>query len=155
MTEALDRLEPDASEALRLAVRAQHISRWSIPRDSFPPGRKGYRAWRTRLMDHHADVAGEILHEAGYGEAMIGRVGELLRKKGLKRDPEVQTLEDVACLVFLEHYFDDFAAQHDDQKVIQILRKTWSKMSERGREAALGLDLSPRGAALVARALSE
>jgi hypothetical protein len=155
MSEALAGFEPEASEALRLAARAQHIARWRIPRDEFPPGRKGYKQWRTRLMQYHAELATGVLTEVGYDDATIARVDRLLRKQGLKRDPEVQTLEDVVCLVFLEHDFDAFAAKHADDKVVDIVRKTWGKMSDRGREAALALDLGERAAHLVGRALSE
>ncbi len=155
MTVTLDRFAPGASDELRLAIRAQHISRWSIPRSEFPPGRSGYKAWRTRLMDHHAELAAGILRDVGYGEPTVERVGQLLRKRGLKRDPEVQTLEDVVCLVFLEYYFEEFAAQHEDDKLVEILRKTWAKMSERGRTEARGLELGARGKKLLARALGE
>ncbi|MSR22574.1 MAG: DUF4202 domain-containing protein [Gemmatimonadetes bacterium] len=154
MTRVLDRFEPGASDALRLAVRAQHIARWNIPRSDFPLGRAGYRSWRTRLMDYHAELAGRILQEVGYREVMVERVGQLLRKRGLKRDPEAQTLEDVACLVFLEHHLEEFTAEHDDDKVVDILRKTWAKMSARGRSAALELELGPRGSAILGRALA-
>ncbi len=155
MSERLDRFEPQASEALRLAIRAQHIARWEIPRSAYPEGRSGYKRWRTRLMQHHADLAGRILAEVGYDEVTIERVATLLRKQGLKRDPEVQVLEDVVCLVFLEHYLDDFAESHDDEKLVGILRKTWVKMSERGRSAALELPLSERASSLIESALGD
>ena len=155
MSDTLARLEPDASEELRLAVRAQHIARWEIPRTTFPAGRQGYKQWRTRLMEHHAARAGEVMRSVGYDDGAIDRVTRLLRKQGLKRDAEVQTLEDVACLVFLEDYFDEFALEHDDDKLVDILRKTWVKMSPRGREAALGLALSERGTRLLGLALAE
>jgi hypothetical protein len=155
MTSTLLRLDPDASEALRLSVRAQHLARWQIPRADFPAGRQGYKDWRTRLMDYHAELASEVLREEGYDEAMVEKVGQLLRKQGIKRNADVQTLEDVACLVFLEHYFDDFARQHDDAKLADIVRKTWAKMSDAGRQAALALPLSERAKRVVGRALAE
>ena len=155
MSETLARIEPEASEPLRLAARAQHIARWQIPRDTFPAGRTGYKHWRTRLMEHHAELAAGVLREVGYDDATIARVTQLVRKQGIKRDDDVQTLEDVACLVFLKDYFDDFAAEHDDDKLVDILQKTWIKMSERGRRAALGLRLSARAHALVERALAD
>jgi CRP-like cAMP-binding protein len=155
MSDTLARLEPSASEPLKLAARAQHIARWQIPRTTFPAGRQGYKQWRTRLMEHHAALASEVLRRVGYDDPTVARVTQLLRKQGLKRDAEVQTLEDVACLVFLADYFDDFARQHDDDKLVDILKKTWVKMSERGREAALALDLGGRAARLVGRALAE
>jgi len=154
MSETLAALEPDASEELVLAVRAQHVARWRVPRGSYPEGRDGYRKWRTELMGMHAQIAADVLREAGYGERTIAHVGQLLRKQGIKRDPEVQTLEDVACLVFLRWYLADFAAEHEDEKIVDILRKTWLKMSLRGREAAAKLELGERGARLLARALA-
>jgi hypothetical protein len=153
MTAWLDRFAPDASEALRLAARCQHIRRWTIPRASYPMDRRGYLRWRTDLKGFHARTAGEILAAVGYHDAVISRVGTLLRKEGMREDPDVQTLEDVICLVFLENYFADFAAGHDDAKVIDIVRKTWAKMSARGRDVALSLPLSPTAIDLVTRAV--
>src|SRR5690606_7830812 len=89
MSEMLEEYEPDASEVLRLAVRAQHVERWTIPRSEYPEGREGYKRWRSRLMQYHAEVAGEVLRAVGYGEEIVERVGKLIRKQGLKRDPEV------------------------------------------------------------------
>lgn len=153
MSDALERFAPDASEVVRLAVRCQHIRRWTVPRDTYPEGRDGYRRWRSDLGRFHAETAGGILREVGYGDATVGRVQALLRKERLKADPEVQLLEDVVCLVFLRHYLAPFAAQHEDEKVVGILRKTWRKMSERGRAAALDLHLAPELRALVTQAV--
>ena len=136
MTERLDALAPDAPETLRLAARAQHIARWRIPRERYPEGRAGYKRWRSQLARAHAELAGGILAEVGYPRESIERVQSLLLKKGLKSDPEVQTLEDVACLVFLEHHFADFARKHERAKLVDIARKTWGKMSPRGQAAA-------------------
>jgi len=154
MTEWLNRLEPNASESLQLAARAQHLMRWSIPRSQFPMDRPGYLKWRTTLYDFHADKAAEILGEAGYDGATIGRVRSLIRKQGIKTDPEMQLLEDVICLVFLENYFAEFAADQDEEKLIRILRRTWAKMSPRGHQAALGLELPERERKLIERALA-
>ncbi len=156
MSEWLDRFAPDASEALRLAARCQHIRRWEIPRDAYPRDRVGYLKWRTELKHLHARIAGEILAELGYGDATIDRVRSLLRKERLKHDPEAQTLEDVVCLVFLENWFADFAAQHEPDKVVDIVAKTWKKMSPAGHEAALAMaHRLPEGArSLVERALA-
>ena len=153
MSDALQRFAPNASEIVRLAVRCQHIRRWTVPRDTYPEGRDGYRRWRTDLGDFHAEAAGGILREVGYDDATVGRVQALLRKERLKADPEVQLLEDVVCLVFLRHYVAPFTEQHEAEKVVGILRKTWRKMSERGRAAALDLDLAPELRALVTRAV--
>lgn len=154
MSEWLERIEPDASEVLRIAARAQHIERWTVPRASYPMDREGYLRWRTELGKYHAQRAGEIMRAAGYDESEASRVGQLIRKQRLKRDPEAQTLEDVICLVFLENYFADFATKHDDAKIIDILRKTWAKMSPRGHAAALELPMPERARALVERALA-
>jgi hypothetical protein len=154
MTDWLKRLEPNASEAVQLAARAQHIMRWSIPRNQFPMDRPGYFKWRTTLYGFHADQAGAILREVGYDEAMITRVRSLVRKLGIKTDPEMQLLEDVICLVFLENYFAEFAADHDEEKLIRILQRTWAKMSPRGHEAALALELPERERELIEKALS-
>ncbi len=154
MTVVLADLHPDASEVLRLATRAQHIRRWTVPRDSYPMDRTGYLRWRTDLKRKHADMAAEIMRDAGYDEADIARVGSLIHKERLKQDVETQALEDVACIVFLKHYVNEFAAKHDDDKLISILRKTWVKMSPHGHAAALKLPLSPRVADLVGRALA-
>lgn len=153
MSQWLDKLEPDASEALRLAVRAQHIRRWTIPRGDYPRDRQGYIRWRTTLARFHADTAGRILREAGYDEETVERVGSLIRKERLKVDPEAQLLEDVVCLVFLENYFGEFARRHEEAQVLGIVRKTWKKMSPRGHAAALALPLAPDARALVEKAL--
>ncbi len=153
MSEQLDRFEPGASEALQLAARAQHIARWQIARSEYPEGRTGYRQWRTQLMQHHAKLASDLLAEIDYDTTTIDTVAHLLRKQGLKRNPEVQILEDVVCLVFLEHYFDDFAKDHDHDKLVGILRKVWVKMSERGHAAALALELSSGASRLMTEVL--
>lgn len=139
MSHWLSQLAPDASEPLRLAVRAQHIGRWTSPRADFPEGKQGYYRWRRALAAFHAQTAGEIMTDAGYDASDVARVGQLLRKENLKSDDEAQLLEDAACLVFLENFFTDFSRQHDDAKVIDILRKTWAKMSPQGHAAALSL----------------
>jgi Domain of unknown function (DUF4202) len=154
MSDWLGRMYPEASEALRLAARAQHIRRWMIPRSSYPMTRPGYHQWRTALYSYHADAAAEILQEVGYAEQTVGQVRSLLRKEKLKSDPEMQALEDVICLVFLENYFADFAAKHEEEKVLTILRRTWKKMSARGQAAALELPLSASARGLIEKALS-
>jgi Domain of unknown function (DUF4202) len=153
MTQALERLEPDAPEAVQLAVRAQHICRWKIPRRGYPMDRDGYRKWRTDLGRFHAETAGNILRETGYDEPTIQRVQSLLRKERLKADPRTQLLEDVICLVFLEYYATEFVQEHDEPKLLNIFRRTWSKMSPRGQQAALDLDLPAPVRAIVEKAL--
>jgi hypothetical protein len=153
MTACLDRVAPDAPEAVQLAARAQHIRRWHIPRSDYPLTRPAYHQWRNALKKYHAELAGQLLAQAGYEAAMIERVQELLQKQRLKDDPETQLLEDVICLVFLEHYFLPFAAQHPEEKVIEIVQKTWPKMTERGHALALQLPFTPEARALVNKAL--
>lgn len=140
MSEMQERYAPEASEAVRLAVRAQHIQRWKTPRSNYPMDRNGYLLWRTGLYKFHAETAGSIMQKVGYDEEMIIRVKKILSKKGLKIHPETQLMEDVVDLVFIEHYMAGFAAQHpeyDEAKWTQIIRKTWQKMSPRAHEFAL------------------
>jgi hypothetical protein len=140
MTEMQERYIPDASEAVKLAVRAQHIQRWKIPRSSYPMDKQGYLQWRTGLYKFHADMVGEIMKKAGYDDEMIDRVRKIVGKKGLKVNPETQLMEDVVDLVFIEHYLTGFVAQHpeyDEAKWIPIIRKTWQKMSSHAHEFAL------------------
>lgn len=155
MSAWMDRFAPDAPDALKLAARCQHIRRWEIPRDTYPRDRIGYLKWRTELKNMHARIAGEILGAVGYDGETIARVQSLLKKERLKQDPETQTLEDVICLVFLESWFADFSRQHDPDKVIDIVAKTWKKMSPAGHEAALAMahKLPDDALALVQRAL--
>ena len=141
MTAALYRFAPNARETVQLAARSQHIQRWTIPRSDYPEGRAGYRRWRNDLANFHAETAARILRDVGYDEPTIARVQSLVRKDRLKADSDVQLLEDVVCHVFLTHHLADFAAKHDDDKVIDILRKTWRKMSDEGRAAVRTLEL--------------
>ncbi|MEM1336813.1 MAG: DUF4202 domain-containing protein [Bacteroidota bacterium] len=153
MTATLDEFESNASEALQLTARCQHICRWEIPRDAYEMNRLGYLQWRQELKQFHAKRAAEILREVGYEPELVERVKFLLLKKKLKRDAETQTLEDVICLVFLKYYFEPFLGKHDDAKIISILQKTWKKMSEKGQQAAVELDLSDKGKDLITKAL--
>jgi len=147
------RLVPEASEALRLAARAHHVRRWEIPRSRFPADRAGYHRWRTTLQEHHARIAGEILREQGYDDATRARVQDLVRKRGLGRDPEVQTVEDALCLVFLETQLAEIASRMPDEKLVDVLRKTLRKMSPAAKGLAGGLELGVRERDLLQRAL--
>lgn len=147
------RLEPQASDALRLAARSQHLRRWSVPRGDYPEGRVGYLKWRKDLSKMHADLASDVLRGLGAPEALISALRALNLKEGLKLNPETQTIEDALCLSFLEHEFAEFAEKHEDDKVIDIVQKTWRKMSERAHAAALSLPLEGRAKDLVGRAL--
>ena len=156
LSQWVTRLVPSPSEALLLAARGHHIRRWTVPRASYPPGRDGYLRWRRDLRAFHADEVAAILRAEGYDEPLVERVQQIVRKEDLYSDPEVQTLEDGLNLVFLQTQFDEFRERlGDDDKLVAIVRRTWRKMSARGREAALDLDLSERGRAIVARALED
>jgi len=154
MTATLDEFEPTASEVVRLAARCQHIRRWTIPRATYPEGRDGYRRWRTDLAQFHAETAADILTVVGYDADTVQRVQVLLRKERLKVDAEVQLLEDVACLVFLTYYLRAFVNQHEELKVVEVLRKTWRKMSTRGQSTALELNLPDDLRSLIGLAIS-
>lgn len=154
MSATLTSLYPQASEALKLAVRAQHIQRWTIPRADYPMDRSGYRHWRTDLKKFHAETAGKLMAECGYAQDMISCVGTLIRKEHLKSNSDAQALEDVACIVFLEHYFADFAKKHDEDKLISIVQKTWVKMSDKAHAAALELSLPESLGTIVEKALA-
>lgn len=168
MTSYLDAYTKSASEPLRLAIRAQHLRRWEVPRSSYPATKAGYLNWRTFLKNRQAGQARQICLNAGYSEDEAGRVAALVRKDGLKRkttmttedetaeaeENETQILEDVACLVFLDDQFAAFEKTLDEEKVIGILRKTWGKMSDKGHRMALEIRMSDRCRELVQKALS-
>ena len=155
MSRWLARLAPAASENLQIACRASHIRRWESARSDFPAGRAGYKKWRSQLLVHHAQVTVAIMAELGYPPEQQERVAAIIKKQGRTTDDEVQTLEDVACLVFLEHEFDGFVAKHEDEsKLVNIVAKTWSKMSSRAHEHALALSLAPRASQIVQAALT-
>lgn len=154
MSEMLQAVYPDASEPLRLAARCQHIKRWELSRTEYPEGRAGYLQWRTEEKRRHAVLAAEILRDAGYEDAVAARVGQLVRKERLKQDEETQCLEDVACLVFLEDHLADFAPKHSEAKVVDVIAKTWPKMSAHGQQAALKLSLPAASQRLVGKALA-
>ena len=149
------RLRPDADDVLLLAARAHHVRRWTIPRGEYPAGRRGYLRWRTALHQFHADEVERLLADAGYEEPVIGRVQQLVRKVNLRRDPDVQTLEDGLCLVFLDTQLGDLRRKHPESKLIDVLQKTWKKMSPRARELALELDLDADDCVLIERALAD
>lgn len=140
MTEMQQRYAPEASEVVRLACRAQHICRWKIPRKDYPMTPEGYQRWRTTLYKFHADLAGDLMRQAGYDDETIESMKKVVGKRGLKVNPDTQMMEDVVDLVFLEHYIVGFAAQkadYSEDKWLDIIRKTWKKMSDRGHEFAV------------------
>ncbi|GGX27519.1 DUF4202 domain-containing protein [Aquimarina muelleri] len=153
MTDTLEKFEPHATEALKLAARSQHICRWKISRDNYPLDRVGYLKWREELKKFHAKKSSEILESVGYSSETINRVSFLIQKKQLKKDEDTQTLEDVICLVFLNFYYPEFLIKHTEEKIIDILQKTWRKMSDKGHEAALQLSFSEKALELIKKAL--
>ncbi|WP_448568613.1 DUF4202 domain-containing protein [Thalassotalea ganghwensis] len=154
MSACLNQYWPNADELLQIAVRAQHIMRWHIKRDEFPQGKKGYLDWRKALGQFHAQQATKIMLAHGYSQEQANITAAIIRKEQLKKNPQTQTLEDVACLVFLEHYFAAFAAKHNEDKIIRILQLTWRKMSAQGHKIALSLSLPEHLNKLVTKALS-
>lgn len=144
---------PEASELLQIACRAQHIKRWHVARASYSMDRAGYKRWRTDLGAFHGDLTAQLMARVGYSTAEQEQIKDLLLKKQLKRDPEVQTLEDIICLVFIDFYLADFSTRHSEEKLLDIIRKTWGKMSAAGQAAALNLTLTPAVQALVGKAL--
>lgn len=140
MADMLHRFKPDADEVQQLAIRGQHIQRWKSPRDAYPMDRIGYLKWRTDLYKFHADTTGALMAQAGYSEAEVERAKLMVGKKGIKTNPDTQLLEDVTDLVFIEHYMLEFAGKHpeySEEKWIEIVQKTWKKMSEEGQQFAL------------------
>jgi hypothetical protein len=160
VTAWVHRLRPDASEALLLAARGHHFRRWTVPRTSYPTGRRGYLRWRRDLHQQQARELSELLGQCGYDDATVARVAALVRKEGLGRDgaaadPDVQTLEDAICLVFLETQLTDFATRHDDAKLLGVLAKTAQKMSPGAVARVHELPLDDGARALLARALDQ
>ena len=149
----VNRLSDQASEALRLAARCQHLRRWQIPRSAYPEGRVGYLKWRTQLGRFHADTAAQLLEEAGYDRPLIDEVRRINLKQNLAGNPDAQRMEDALCLVFLEFEFEEFHQKYPAEKVVDVLRKTWRKMSAQAHELALGLPYTAASLALIQRAL--
>lgn len=150
------RVAADPTPLLRLAARCQHLERWSVPRATFPEGKAGYLTWRKSLYTKQAERARALLLQAGVPETEAAEVATWVSKSGLKSNPGTQALEDAACLVFLENEISAFAAQHAEyprEKFIDIIRKTWRKMSPRAQDLARGLDLPPAISALVREAI--
>ncbi len=153
LTDWVLRLKPDASEQLLLAARSQHLCRWTIPRHTYEMTRVGYLRWRSDLKQFHAAKSAEILREVGYDPETIAQVGDLNLKKNLGRDPDCQALEDALCLVTLQHQLADLVAKTEHGKMIEILRKTWRKMSPLGHEHALTLSFSDTEKELIQQAV--
>lgn len=159
MTEMLDRYNPDADDAMKLAIRAQHIERWKSPRNAYPMDRMGYLKWRKDLYKIQADTAAGLLQQAGFDEEDVERVRKAVAKKNIKGNADTQLLEDVTDLCFIEHYMVDFVGKHPDyteEKWIDIIQKTWNKMSDDAHAFALSgkLKLPEALAPLIVKAVS-
>jgi hypothetical protein len=141
LTEWVLKLDPQASEALRIAACGQHISRWTVPRAEYPADRSGYLRWREDLKAFHAEKVGGILRDVGYEEGFIQRVKSLVLKKNIKEDTDAQTLEDALCLVFFETQFMTLMEKTPADKMKILVRKTWKKMGAKGRDMALQMNL--------------
>ena len=140
MAEMLERYKPMADHVIQLGIRGQHMLRWKSPRDAYSMDRKGYHQWRTALYKFHADSVADLMAKAGFDEESLERVRQAVGKKGIKTNEDTQLLEDVAALVFIEHYMLAFAEKHpeyDEAKWIDIIRKTWRKMTDDAHEFAL------------------
>ena len=154
MESYLSKRDPNASEILKIAVCAQHFRRWEVPRSTYPMTKVGYHSWRSYLKKRQAEQVGEIL-AAYYTKVEVERCMALIEKEGLKQgEEEVQVLEDVACLVFLDDQFDEFQKKHDEEKMVGILKKTWGKMSKQGQEMALEIPMTEECKVLVQKALN-
>ena len=151
LTDWVLRLDPNASETLRIAARGQHVQRWTVPRERYERNRRGYLRWREVLKAFHAKTVTEIMQQEGFPDEMIQRVRMTILKKSLATDPEAQTIEDALCLLFLETQLSDLRRKEPEEKMLEILRKTWQKMSERARGEALQLPLAPEDRALLLR----
>ncbi|KAK2628392.1 hypothetical protein QTJ16_001495 [Diplocarpon rosae] len=144
---------PSASPILQVAVRAQHLRRWEVPRSEYPMNKPGYLTWRSFLKKRQAQIASEICTRCNFAAEEAEGVARLIRKEDLKKNEETQILEDVACLVFLDDQFEAFEKEHDEKKIVDILRKTWGKMSERGHELALEIPMSESSKELIGKAI--
>ena len=158
MSDCLEQHWPNSSETLQIAVRAQHIKRWHLKRSEFAQGKAGYYQWRIALGKYHAELTEKIMLEQGYSAELATETASILRKENLKNNANTQTLEDVACLVFLQYYFDDFAKKYTEKdneaKIIRIIQKTWGKMSDKGHDIALTMSFPDHLAKLIQKALA-
>ena len=154
MTECINTHWPDANEYVQIAVRAQHIKRWHLKRVEFDAGRTGYLKWRKELGKFHAELTASLMNDNGYSQEECDNTAAIIRKERIKANADSQMLEDVACLVFLQYYFEEFAEKYTDEKIIDIVQKTWKKMSEQWHSIALSLTFPDNLAKLVQRALS-
>ena len=140
MSEMLARFNPNADELMQIAVRGQHIERWQSPRSNFAMNKQGYHQWRSALYIFHASRVIELMQQVGFNEAQQQRVYAAVAKQDIKRNPDSQLVEDIASLVFIEHYMLAFTStkpDYDEQKWLGIIRRTWQKMSVEARDFVL------------------
>lgn len=145
MLDMLMRFYPDADKEQKIAVYAQHIKRWQVPRSDFPMNKTGYYQWRCYLYDFHAEKITSIMKECSCSDESIARVRKAVAKQDANKNGDTQLLEDIAALVFIEHYMENFASKHtdyDEQKWLNIIRRTWNKMSEQAKQFALSEQLN-------------
>ncbi|MBT8440094.1 MAG: DUF4202 domain-containing protein [Gammaproteobacteria bacterium] len=159
MSDMLQRYRPDADDAIKIGVRAQHVERWKSSRQDYAEGRQGYLQWRVNLYKFHAETAGNFMAEAGYDEETIERVKKAVGKRAVKVNPDAQILEDVASMVFIEYYMQPFADKHpeySEEKWIDIIQKTWKKMSDQAHQFVLdgNVKLSEPLVPVIQKALS-
>jgi len=149
------KLDPKAPEELLLASRSQHIGRWEIPRESYPDGREAYLKWRKDLAGHHVEIANRLMKQAGYADKQAERVTQIILKKRIKVDADVQTMENALCLVFLQYQYEDFRKKYEaePEKIINILRKSLLKMDAYGHGFALELGFTKNGVGFIQAAL--
>lgn len=147
-------LHPGADETWLLAARAHHLRRWELPRTDYEPGRAGYLRWKRDQRRRHANDAGELLASIGYDAPTIERVQALVRRDHLAVDPGSQAIEDAACLAFVETQLADVARKLDRAHLIDVLRKTATKMTPAGAAAIARIPLDEPERALLAEALS-
>lgn len=159
MSDMIQRFAAEADEVQKISVHAQHIERWKSPRTDYTMDRKGYHQWRKDLYQFHADSTAKLMTQAGYDSESIERVKLAIGKKNIKENLDTQMLENIAALVFIEHYMLAFAEKHpeyNEEKWISIIRRTWDKMSKDAQKFSLqeGVQLPQSLIPLIIKAVS-
>ncbi|MFL2582377.1 MAG: DUF4202 domain-containing protein [Flavobacteriales bacterium] len=154
--EWLKKLNPNFTDTQEMGARCQHFRRWDIPREDFPMDKKGYYQWRIKLYTYQAEKAADVLSNVGYSIEFIEEVKSMIAKKDLRKNENSQLIEDVACLVFLEHYIVPFAStkNYSEEKWVKIIQKTWAKMSDKAHKFALEINYPLPILALIKKALA-
>ena len=148
--EWIEKLVDEPDETLTLAARAHHLRRWELPRDSYPSGRAGYLRWRRDQKVRHAKDVAAILESCGYEASEIEAVQRLIRRESVEG---AQAVEDAACLVFIETQLASIAERMDHDLLIDVIRKTARKMSDRGLELVASIPLGDAEKSLLKQAL--